>query len=153
MGTDGYVIAPPSIHADTGRAYEWFAPPDLTLTAAPTELVEALSAARTRASQPSETVSAISAPRSAARVSGARTWSPAGLIGRVASAAPGTRNDALNWAAFRLGEDARAGKAPRDEAGAAADELVRVAVLNGLDEREAISTVRSGYGRGIGGAG
>ena len=75
--------------------------------------------------------------------SGSGKWSAAGLIGQVASAVEGERNDRLHWAGCRIAEDVVAGKASRTDADDAATELERVAIKVGLSKRKAKWTVRA----------
>jgi hypothetical protein len=54
-GVSGYIVAPPSIHPDTGRCYEWDAPgelPEEPLAAAPDWLLGAMRAQRDEAKEP-----------------------------------------------------------------------------------------------------
>lgn len=68
-----------------------------------------------------------------------------GELERVLAAAPGTRNDTLNSAAYSLGQLAGAGLLP---AGLAADALARAATAIGLTDVEAAATIRSGLSAG-----
>ena len=140
LGTDGYVVAPPSTHR-VGGQYEWFSSPDLPLTAAPAALVAAVSSR-------SVTGAAGVPDGTPARTRSSGGWSPAGLVGRVAMAAEGQRNDVLNWAASRIGGDVRAGKASESDALAALDQLATAAERAGLTDREVAATIRSGYAAG-----
>ena len=58
----------------------------------------------------------------------------------VASAAPGTRNDTLNRAAFRLAQLAASGHGSLDELTAA---LLDAALAAGLTDAEALATIAS----------
>lgn len=138
LGTDGYVIVPPSAHKSGGR-YSWIVSPDeIELHDAPPALVLAVVRNRQR-----PTLTADPSGRSLDRV-GSGGWSPAGLVGVVASAREGERNARLHWAACRIAEDLTAGKVSRSDAAAAADELERVALLVGLSEAEVRRTITSG---------
>lgn len=133
-GQGGYVVAPPSMHA-TGKRYQWERGPERPLDAAPAWLLALV----LPPAPPARSV----APRA--------SWGPLtgveGLAATVAGAPVGQRNDALNWAAYRLACDAAAGRV-RDVPGAL-DQLHRAAVANGLSEREAEGTIRSAM-RGAG---
>jgi hypothetical protein len=143
LGTDGYVIVPPSAHKSGGR-YSWIVSPDeIELHDAPAALVKAVRPKPTKV--PPRDPAARWLDRHG---SGSGRWSPAGLIGQVAAAREGERNDRLHWAACRIAEDVAAGKVPSADADAAAQELERVAVLIGLSEDEARRTIESGLSRG-----
>ncbi len=64
---------------------------------------------------------------------------------RVAAAAPGTRNDTLNAAAFSLGRLVGAGLLPSQSVSSALTHAARTA---GLDDREIDATLRSGLAAG-----
>jgi hypothetical protein len=64
---------------------------------------------------------------------------------QVARARPGTRNDTLNRAAFRLGQLAGAGLGTLDEL---AKQLRDAALRSGLPESEADATIASGLSAG-----
>jgi hypothetical protein len=66
-------------------------------------------------------------------------------VHRVETAAPGTRNDTLNAAAFSLGRLVGAGLLPADSVGSALTHAARTA---GLEEREIDATIRSGLAAG-----
>lgn len=140
-GRNGYVILPPSLHESRSR-YAWYSPPDLALRPAPVELVELLTSQprTTERSRPSV------APNRPARPG---EWSAHGIIGRLAVAEDGTRNNVLNWAAHRIGADVRARRAPSDLAVAALDQLAAVAARIGLGDHEIEATIRSGYTSGV----
>jgi hypothetical protein len=118
------------------------------LTAAPAELVDFVRRNQKRPSTPAATKPlSLSAKvdRTASR------WSAAGLIGRVFLAPEGERNNALNWAAHRIGLDVFHGKAPRPEADAACEELERAGLANGLEFNETTASIVSGYTAGMNG--
>lgn len=63
------------------------------------------------------------------------------LLNPVRNATNGNRNNALNRQAFLAGKDVRAGKIGESEV---VEHLLRAALAVGLDEREALRTIRSG---------
>jgi hypothetical protein len=130
-GDGGYIVAAPSLHA-SGQRYRWIAPAALDLQPAPADLLDHL--------QPRRSVAPLPPVPSSAK--GAH-WSAAGLVTRLANATEGTRNDVLNWAAFRLVDDLRSGRAPREAAAQAIDDLAATAAAIGLTDREIEATIRS----------
>lgn len=163
LGTDGYVIVPPSGHKDGGN-YSWFAPFDLELHAPPAELLAALR--RPVAPVPFGTGASFDPPGQidppVSNETGARPridsptrarsgYSAAGLIGQVAAAIEGERNATLVWAAHRVGLDVRSGRATRSEGDQACQALEGVALLVGLTEAETRKTITSGYSAGLAG--
>jgi hypothetical protein len=132
----GYVIAPPSRHA-SGRVYRW-AGEAAELPQLPGWLLAML--------RPPPRPPRVTAPM--APTSRLRAWGRAALDGELAQlrAAPsGTRNAALNRAAFCLGQVAAGGGLDDEQVTAL---LVGTAVAIGLGEREAVTTVRSGLDAG-----
>lgn len=67
-----------------------------------------------------------------------------GLVHNLRGAAVGERNPRLHWVACRVGEMLAAGELP--DAGLAADALATVALEIGLDPREVVGTIKSGFG-------
>jgi hypothetical protein len=136
-GRDGYVVAPPSRHAD-GDRYRWSARrPPAPLPSWLTELLTAAAPPPRRAPLPSP---ALGDRR--------RRYLAAALRGElagVAAARPGTRNDTLNRAAFRLGQLAADGNGNLDVLTAP---LLDAALTAGLTEREALATINSGLTAG-----
>jgi hypothetical protein len=136
-GRGGYVVAPPSLHAD-GHRYRWSArrrPAPLPCWLA--ELLTTATAPPRRALLPNLAI-------------GDRGWrylaaAVRGEIADVAAARPGTRNDTLNRAAFRLGQLAAAGRGCLDEL---ARPLLDAALTAGLTEPEALSTITRGLTAG-----
>jgi hypothetical protein len=82
---------------------------------------------------------------------GSRTgaWNPAGIMGKMATAIEGERNETLVWAAHRIGFDVHRGKVKRRDADAGCEQLHHVAVMVGLGEQEVERTIRSGYAAGL----
>jgi hypothetical protein len=68
-----------------------------------------------------------------------------GLVRKVADAPDGTRNNVLNWAAWKAGRDAARGRVDLEEA---RERLREAALSTGLDERAAAATIRSGFQAG-----
>ena len=132
----GYVVAPPSRHAD-GQRYRWQTthPPAVL----PAWLARLLAAPR---------------PRATAEISPAPTTSPdrylaavlTAELADVATAAVGTRNDTLNRAAFRVAQLLADGPAELDTTH---DALLDAALRAGLGEAEAHATISSGLRAGL----
>ena len=137
-GRDGYVVAPPSLHA-SGRRYQWLVW-DMSepIRAAPAWLLVLLHQPRV-------------SPRgdSSGRPGTASSYARRALeseCGRVALAIEGTRNDTLNRAAHAMGQLVAAGHLDVSEAG---DALLTAATRAGLGELEAENTIRSGLRAGM----
>ena len=137
----GYFVAPPSVHA-SGHRYAWCTPRQ-DIAACPPWLVDLLRSNRhgdvsatTRSSVPSP-----SGPRRHAYL----TRAAEGELQRVLDAAEGSRNNALNRASFTLGQFVGAGVLDAD---AVAHALATAARAVGLDELEAVPTIRSGLRAG-----
>jgi hypothetical protein len=133
-GRGGYAIAPPSRHAN-GHIYRWH---DLEQSIAtfPLWLAEL-----TRATGAGVTQVEVRHERGDRYLQAAID----GETRRVAGAQPGTRNDTLNRAAFRLGQLAGAGLTSID---ALRDPLLDAARNAGLADREALATIASGLTSG-----
>ncbi|MGW0293293.1 bifunctional DNA primase/polymerase [Streptomyces tuirus] len=123
---NAYVIGPGALHA-SGVVYELedaARPPVL----APSWLLDAL----------------VTKPQFVARrthwrdASRPASSSVRGLVAFVLDSRPGARNNRLFWAACRAAEDGRED---------AQDALLSAALQAGLDEREALATIRSAYNR------
>lgn len=145
-GDGGYVILPPSLHA-SGNRYEWFSPMTLPLKPCPAELLELVAgpAVETRVA-----TAATRSVRAGSRDPFVRgSWSPAGIIGQMAMAMDGTRNNTLVWAANKIGLDYHARKATRAEAEEALERLHDVALRTGLEDRAIEATIGSGYLKGV----
>ncbi len=139
-GRGGYVIAPPSLHAN-GSRYSWNQTRDVA--SLPAWLAALLADARPeheRARLPSSVVTAPDA-RGARYLRAAL----AGEVAAVARAPVGARNDVLNRAAFRLGQIVGAGLGSSEQV---VEPLMEVAQFVGLSDREALSTIRSGLRAG-----
>jgi hypothetical protein len=144
---DGYVIAPPSRHKSGGQYRWWGDTEHLELTDAPAELLELLRPKPTPSASASTRRPVLDRPTFGKRGG----WSAAGVIGRVATASEGTRNDVLHWAAWRIGMDVRDRKATRTEGDTACQQLEPVAHMIGLGEKETRLTITSGYTAGLAG--
>jgi hypothetical protein len=134
-GDGGYVIAPPSLHP-SGRRYRWQRPPEAQLPVLPQWLEEAC--------RPSVVEQAEPVPLRA----GLDAWALAALraeIDEVRHAVEGTRNVTLNRAAFRLGQLTTNGIL---DAMSVADVLRAAALEAGLEDHEAIATIKSGMNAG-----
>ena len=135
----GYVIAPPSRHVAGGQ-YRWIrggTPPEL-----PDWLTRLIDPPAPEPAQRSR--EPIHLPNALDR------WAQAavrGEIDRVRYAPVGSRNHALNRAAFALGQIAGTGALDAD---AIASHLHHAATSAGLGEYEATRTIRSGLNAGLG---
>jgi hypothetical protein len=130
-GDGGYVIAPPSLH-HTGPAYQW-------ATRAPLAPLPGWILGPAPAPPP---------PAPVPRYLDAGHWARAALhaeLGRVHSAGQGSRNHALNRAAFSLGQLVGAGHLAND---VVRDALVAAGLSSGLSSREVRTTVASGLRAG-----
>lgn len=125
--SSGYLVAPPSIHPDTGRRYEWAN--DLPIADAPDWLI----AACLRPAQP--------AVRPVARLSNTgRGDRLTGVVRFVLEAPTGERNNRLNWAAYTC-----RGLNHQQVTSA----LLVAAEETGLPRAEAERTIRSGLRAGV----
>ncbi|MGX8010123.1 phage/plasmid primase, P4 family [Mesorhizobium sp. ORM8.1] len=135
-----YVVAPPSRHV-SGKQYSWF--PDRKLRRS---ALKAL---------PGPWAAAIGGKVSAAEIrsslASGLSSSPSGLlalaeeVNRLRATGPGKRNDALNLAAFSLGQLVAAGDLARSHVDL---ELAQAAREIGLDAAEIALTIKSGLGAG-----
>jgi hypothetical protein len=141
-GRNGYVVAPPSLHA-SGDTYAWEAGPETPLSAAPEWLV-ALVAPTPRPERPSQ------APRFLPP--GSHDGTPYGLraleaeISELARAAVGLRNHSLNGCAFNLYQLVAGGEL---QEGVVTDRLRSTAIGIGLGELEVEKTLASARSAGI----
>jgi hypothetical protein len=134
-GDGGYVIAPPSLHL-SGLRYRWQRPLEAQLPVLPQWLEEACRPSVVEHGEP------------VLLRAGFDAWARAALRGEideVRHAIEGTRNVSLNRAAFRLGQLTTSGIL--DEA-TVTDALLAAALVVGLDDHEAIATIRSGMTAG-----
>ncbi|MBX7070128.1 MAG: bifunctional DNA primase/polymerase [Microthrixaceae bacterium] len=133
----GYVIAPPSLHP-VGPRYEWTKHGETPrLPGWLEKLVTPSVPERRPQCEPLPVSVAID------------RWAAAALQGevdRVRRAPEGSRNHALNRAAFALGQIAGAGAIDSSDVEA---HLRRAAISVGLGEREADLTIRSGFSAGL----
>lgn len=143
-GVGGYVIAGGSYSAAQGRAYQRVSPAGLGPKPLPEWLLSLLR-------RPAPTRSRTAAPvQQLPAGSRAERYAEAAFEGeteKVSGATEGERNSVLFAAARRLGELAESAPAVLVEA-AVSDRLLTAALAAGLDERRALSTIRSGWDRG-----
>jgi hypothetical protein len=134
-GRGGHVVAPPSLHAD-GHRYRWSVRrPPAPLPCWLAELLTPAAPPPLRAPLPGRLLGDHRRRYLAAALRGE--------VAGVAAARPGTRNDSLNRAAFRLGQLAAAGNLDALHA-----PLLDAALTAGLTEREALGTINSGLTAG-----
>jgi hypothetical protein len=136
-GRGGYVVAPPSLHAD-GHRYRWIA------RHRPAPLPRWLAGLLTAAA-PVACRTVLPDLASGERQRRYLAAAVRGELGAIAAARPGTRNDTLNRAAFRLGQLAGAGHATLEEI---TEPLLAAALAAGLTEAESLATINSGIGAG-----
>jgi Bifunctional DNA primase/polymerase, N-terminal len=134
-GRGGHVVAPPSLHADGHRYRSRTRHRPAPLPSWLAQLLTPATPPRRRAPSPS--------PASSHRAQRYLTAALLGEVAHVAAARPGTRNDTLNRAAFRLGQLAAAGNLD-----ALSAPLLDAALTAGLTEREALGTINSGLTAG-----
>jgi hypothetical protein len=123
-GDGGYAVVPSSVH-ENGRAYQWATDPKHELEIAPDWLVhltrkKASISERARVLAPSCTVCSSAAYGAAALNA---------EIAALAATQPGTRNDALNRAAFALFQLVAGGEL---DGGTVENRLIRACEINGL---------------------
>ncbi|MEJ7763868.1 MAG: bifunctional DNA primase/polymerase [Acidimicrobiales bacterium] len=141
-GAGGYVVAPPSLHI-SGTRYTWEpgCGPEETLEPVPPWLLALLNPPRPAV------IPWATAPPAHHQDKGAYGQRALEVeLGRLACTQPGGRNDAVNRAAFNLGQLVASGHL---EASAVADALLRVAAAIGLTEAEAVPTITSGMATGM----
>lgn len=131
----GQVVFPGSTHPKTGEPYRWAAgcePWSIPLATLPAAIVERLTAS--------------AKPRPATDTGRYAAKALAMECASISAACEGTRNDALNRAAFSLGTLVGAGALARGEVESALHEAASAA---GLPDAEIRATIRSGITAGI----
>ena len=144
-GDDGYIVAPPSVH-QTGHRYAFLGDPWAPIESAPPWLIIAARAKPVKLIT-ERAVATIRRPRLAGAYGHAALQAE---IAALAATPPGSRNDALNRAAFSLFQLVAGGELAEAEVIAA---LQRACVANGLaadDGWQSVhATIRSGRGAGL----
>lgn len=141
-GAGGYVVAPPSLHYLHGDRYDWGSIFGIdTATGAVPHWLASVVAKPRKDQAPPSSAEGTTTP-------GSRYGERAldAEVGKVARAPEGTRNHALNVAAFSLGQLVAGGEL---DAATVASALVTVASRIGLTEGEAVATIRSGMAAGM----
>lgn len=144
-GDGGYVVAPPSLHPN-GSAYEWIVGPETQpLAKLPLSIIQLINSARDPKDNSTETKSLGLARPGAQNVSRTCRQEVDRLLGQLAQAVIGTRNDTLNRVSFAFGQMNAGGGL---DCGWAKDELRKVALSIGLEATEVESTIESGFEAG-----
>lgn len=129
----GYIVVPPSIHPDTGGAYEWQGgTPAVEIAELPAAVLDRLT--------PPVRLTVLPGGQSPVRGSARPDRVLAGIVQVVMDAPQGERNSRLYWAACRVGEHVRAGTL---DSAVALEALVLAADAVGLTPAEARATIRS----------
>jgi Bifunctional DNA primase/polymerase, N-terminal len=149
-GDGGYVVLPPSVHP-SGHVYRWLTADD----SAPTPWAHPLPAWPVHAlpvERPQRPAAGVVVPFSQpaprgpfALLSGGHGGLD-GLARTVREAPQGQRNHTLNWAAYKAGQDVRAG---RLDVAAVVTALAGAARDAGLGDVEVEATIRSGIAAGL----
>jgi putative DNA primase/helicase len=140
-GEGGYVVAPPSVHPDTGMPYEWMASPSSTEIAdAPEWLLDLLLDKESNSSEAHHTTAE---PQGMLNVDELPQDLKKALFD-LSFAVEGGRNNQLNKAAFLAGQYIGGGL--NEEA--ITDMLTNIAHQIGLDEKETAATLKSGLRAG-----
>jgi len=136
-GQGGFVVAPPSKRESGG--YSWLVAPDQCALAPPPAWLLALVG---QSSADAVATPATVVVEDAAHLVGYLGKLMDGECADVAAAPPGSRNQRLFRASARIGAFVAAGVIPE---GFAKDQLLDAAASCGLPEREALSTINSGF--------
>jgi len=154
----GQVVFPGSVHPETGEHYTWaegFEPWNIEVAKLPDRIYAVLVApsrpvaASSKAGRPKMPPQPAAAATRPCRLTKQERYARTALqleAHNMASAAEGTRNDALNKAAFSMGTLVGAGLLDRARVEA---ELTAAALSAGLDEHEIQATIRSGLDSGV----
>lgn len=134
-GRGGYVVAPPSIHP-SGVAYAWLN--RVRVAQAPAWLEQILN-------PPPAPPRHLPSPHAGAAVDAYGRAALTRILDELARSGQGTRNDALNRAAYQCGRLIAAGRLTHAIAEA---DLEHTALAIGLDQHETAATIRSGITSG-----
>jgi putative DNA primase/helicase len=154
-GLGGYVIAPPSMMAETGARYRWLDRgdwrDDAAFADAPAELIAILRAPKARVAKPVGSVARARAPSAETIVDEAvRKYALAALDGEcrtVREATSGSRNAALNTAALKVASLVAAGALDEGIARSSVEAAAR-ANPGRDDEGQLLATIASGWTAG-----
>ncbi len=147
-GDGGQVVFPSSIHPDTKKPYEWMvgcSPDDVPVATWPKRLLDRLLAKPVPKPPRPTPVSAVAVQASGAS-SPYGSKALANECDNVRTAPKGTRNDALNKAACKLGSLMAGGQLDEPSA---TYELISAAKDAGLTEQEIATTLKSGLAAGM----
>jgi hypothetical protein len=140
-GTGGQVVWPGSLHPKTGKVYEWIIPlDDMELAPLPSWIVRAIR------QDPEKKLYLLPPPKPKGKPNS--EWGQAALVREaydLGMAEEGTRNHALNKAAFKIGQVVAGGSLDMHEA---RERLTNVALQIGLEPKEVEATFRSGFHKG-----
>jgi hypothetical protein len=149
-GVGGYVVAPPSIHPDTDKPYQWIKQPNGLFTPVPPWLLEIVRKAKSKPEKVAAAQAATTVTVSTIQEKSAPDWyinaAVDSEIETLRKAKEGTRNDTLNRASYALGTMVGAGWITRVQA----ESLLKLAAYaTRLEEPEVSRTIRSGLDDGI----